>query len=189
MINWCNNNQGFLMVILTLIYAITTIIICWVNCKTLCRQKNIAEEQKQITLFSIRNETYKLVLEELHFWRFNNNNQVELFFGFVNKADALLYIARRCQNIFDILTQVHMVFGGEVYERFNEAWNLIRTELYPCIKGAISELPNDTSGAGIIVAIKYKVQEEDVARHIKSLLSIETEISILIEPAIKIFDV
>ena len=176
------------MVILTLVYAITTIIICWFNYKTLCRQKDIAEDQKQISLFSIRNETYILIRNELHFWRFSNNGEVEFFFEFANKVDVSLHLGKRCQNLFDVLTQTHIVFGQEISKRLHEAWDIIRTEIYPCIKDVILELPNDATGADIIVAIKYKVQEDSIAQYMERLFLIEAEVSALIESRIKVFD-
>lgn len=45
MINWCNHNQGFLMVILTCIYVIATITICFFNYKAIAEQRNISQQQ------------------------------------------------------------------------------------------------------------------------------------------------
>lgn len=98
MINWCNSNQGFLMVLLTLVYVIATIAICFFNYKTINEQKKIAATQKQISMFSVRNETYKIILSELHFWRFTNNEQVENFCNLSNKPDVLLHLATQCQD-------------------------------------------------------------------------------------------
>ena len=39
MIQWCNYNQGFLMVLLTGIYVIATIVICVYNQKAINAQK------------------------------------------------------------------------------------------------------------------------------------------------------
>ena len=54
MIHWCNDNQGFLMVLLTGIYVIATIVICIYNQKAIDAQKKISKVQNHISLFSLR---------------------------------------------------------------------------------------------------------------------------------------
>lgn len=45
--NWLNENNGFLMVILTSVYVVATIIICWANLKSAKASREQTAEQKR----------------------------------------------------------------------------------------------------------------------------------------------
>ena len=85
MIHWCNDNQGFLMVLLTGIYVIATIVICIYNQKAIDAQKKISKVQNHISLFSLRYEVFRTIHDELHFWRFTSNDQVVDFWELKDK--------------------------------------------------------------------------------------------------------
>lgn len=188
MIDWCNNNQGFLMVVLTFVYVIATIIICYFNYKAIHEQKKATKAQNQVALFSERYETYKIILDELHFWRFNSNVQVEYFFQLTNISDVSLCLATRCQGFFDILTRADLVFGEEVHTRLDESWKIVREKIYPCIKDIIEKSSDCETAIDILLTIKYKMKENEMAQYIQRLSILEVEISLYIEPYAKIFD-
>lgn len=176
------------MVVLTSVYVIATIIICYFNYKAIHEQKEATKAQNQVELFSERYETYKLILNELHFWRFNSNIQVEYFFQLTCKTDVSLCLATHCQGFFDILTRANLVFGNEVYARLDEAWKIVRTKIYPCLKNLIADSPDGQSAVDILVAIKCKMREDDMAQCAQRLLSLEAEISSFVELNAKICD-
>lgn len=45
--NWLNDNNGFLMVVLTSVYVVATIIICWANLKSAKASREQTAEQKR----------------------------------------------------------------------------------------------------------------------------------------------
>lgn len=188
MIDWCNSNQGFLMVVLTFVYVVATIIICYFNYKAIHEQKEATKAQNQVALFSERYETYKLILDELHFWRFNSNIQVEYFFQLANTSDVSLCLATHCQGFFDILTRANLVFGEKVYARLDESWKIVREKIYPCIKDTINKSSDCKTAVDILIAIKYRMKEDDMAQYIQRLLVLEAEISSLVESDAKISD-
>lgn len=186
MVNWCNLNQGFLMVLLTFIYVVATITICYINYRVISEQRTIYKNQSKIATFSLRYETFKTIQEELHFWRFSNNDQVKLFFDIKTKVDLSLLMASHNQNFFNILTSAKLVFGEDVYERLNEAWGIIRERIYPVVSNIVSQASPQTSPVDILISIKHKLSEAPFVQYKDRLFTLELEISCIIDQKIGI---
>jgi len=180
MVNWCNQNQGFLMVLLTLIYVIATITICFFNYRTIAEQRNIYQQQKKVSTFTLRYEAYTYILQEMHFWRFSSNDQVSLIFDIKTKVDLSLLLASHNQNFFNVINNANLVFGEDVYQRLNEAWQIIRDRIYPCVSEIAFQAPLQTSPVDIIVSIKYKMREAPICQYKDRLFTLEAEISSII---------
>lgn len=186
MIQWCNSNQGFLMVILTGIYVIATVIICIYNHKAISTQKDICKDQNQITLFSLRYEVFREIQDEFHVWRFSNNDQVLDFLGYNNASEVLLKLASHCQNIYYLSEKTSIIFDSEISQRLDQAWRIIRNDIYPQIKRVISCTSPDVKAIDILIIIKQEMNKAPLQQSKDKLFYLEAEITALIEQKIKI---
>lgn len=181
MIHWCNDNQGFLMVLLTGIYVIATIVICIYNQKAIDAQKKISKVQNHISLFSLRYEVFRTIQDELHFWRFTSNDQVVDFWELKDKVDVKLRLATHCQNIYYLSEKTSLVFDDEISNRLDRAWAIIKTDIYPILSDLVMNVPPSTSAPEILVLIKKEMEKPSLKDSKNKLIVLELDITSMIE--------
>ena len=174
------------MVLLTGIYVIATIVICVYNQKAINAQKNISRVQNQISLFTLRYEVFRNIQDELHFWRFSNNNQVMDFGDLKNAVDVQLRLAAHNQNIYYLLEKTCIVFDDGISSRLSRAWTIIKTDIYPILSELVVRVPPNTSAIDILILIKKEMERPPLKRSKEQLFELEAEITALIEKSIHV---
>lgn len=102
------------------------------------------------------------------------------------KADVSLLLASHCQNFFNVITSADLVFEKDVYQRLNEAWQIITDKIYPYLKEITFQASPETLPVEILILIKYKIREAPINQYIDRLFTLEAEVSSIIQEKLSI---